>query len=144
MEEEIKRCYATMVTRIVRKPLSEASRDRLPVWICCPDRPVPKTIKDSYRDVTINDGLHYHGLAAIPPCNRLKEPLPLHVARYNRLYAPAGSFLRQLQVEPIDRRPEYVAGYAMKSLPRGRFDLDDILLLPRSNSEMRPRLSDRP
>src|SRR5919199_4196779 len=78
MEREIERVYATVLTRIVRKPLSETCKDQLPIWIGCPDFPVPEHVKMELRDVVVNDGLHIHAIALIPPTSRLKTGLNQH------------------------------------------------------------------
>src|SRR4051794_34524137 len=60
MERELERVYGRVLTRIVRKPRCEAHQGKLPIWLACPDFPVPKRGKLSLHDVTLNDGLHIH------------------------------------------------------------------------------------
>ena len=43
-----------------------------------------------------------------------------------------------LHVEPIRRTPDEVTAYAMKAIENFRFGYDDLLILPRVWSEMRP------
>src|SRR5829696_7310266 len=57
MHREVERIYSTVLTRIIRDP-RKVPIVTLPLWIVCPDYPVPKHAKQSLRDVTVNDGLH--------------------------------------------------------------------------------------
>src|SRR5829696_5658998 len=41
MEREVERVYATILTRIIREPRKHPISE-LPLWIVCPDFPVPK------------------------------------------------------------------------------------------------------
>src|SRR3954451_391251 len=70
MEREVERVYATVLTRIIRDPpkIPIASLRR---WIVCPDHPIPKHAKQDLWDVGCNDGLHLHGIALMPPWNRM-------------------------------------------------------------------------
>src|ERR1700680_2705519 len=43
MKRELERVYATMLSRIVRCPMSAKNAKRLPIWIGSPDFPVPNT-----------------------------------------------------------------------------------------------------
>src|ERR1022692_204175 len=78
MKLELESVYATMLSRIVRCPMSAKNAERLPIWIGSPDFPVPKYQKQSLRNVTVNDGLHYHAICLISPDSRLKESLEDH------------------------------------------------------------------
>jgi hypothetical protein len=100
-----------------------------------PDFPVPKYEKQQLRDVTINNGLHWHGLILT---NQLAPKLPgkldIHIKDNWKQYL-VGS-IRTIGVEPITHRPEYVTGYGMKGLKRSAFSEDDILIFPRTVSEL--------
>ena len=98
MTAEIERVYATMLTRIIRNPMSEKNRDMLPIWIGCPDFPVPKYQKQSLRNVTVNDGLHFHVICLIPPDSRLLESLEDHVAHHHQLYRGKVGTISELHV----------------------------------------------
>jgi hypothetical protein len=135
MERELERVYAIMLTRIVRNPRSEGKIGSLPIWIGCPDYPVPKWEKQSLRDVAVNDGLHVHAIALIPPKTRLRQDLRAHVQAHHGLYAPSGRRLQRIDVQLIETRPDYVTGYVFKALARGRVDFDHIVILPRTRSE---------
>ncbi len=73
MFDEAERFYSTFLTRVVRRPASPRSIGELPVMIVAPDFPVGKSGKP-LRQVTLNDGLHLHGVLLMPPCSRLREP----------------------------------------------------------------------
>ena len=139
MEMEIERVYATLLTRIIRKPTSEAARDFLPVWIACPDYPVPKRSKSPMRDIAINNGLHVHALAIFAPGGRLKTGLSEHFCDHQQLYVRRDFSLHRVHAEPITCRPDYVAEYAFKSVIRRRVQLDEIIILPRARSEVMPQ-----
>src|SRR5690242_3158237 len=85
MHREVKRVYATVLTRIIRDP-SKLPIAALPLWIVCPDYPVPKYAKQSLRDVTVNGGLHMQGIALIPPSSRMNERFDQHFDLHQELY----------------------------------------------------------
>src|ERR1700683_3943644 len=62
MKEYLHRWYGRLVTRTVRNPRSANSIDLLPKALLVPDYPVPKRLKKTLRQVSINDGVHWHGL----------------------------------------------------------------------------------
>src|SRR3954453_3486663 len=142
MERELERVYARALTRIVRKPRCEAAQGQLPILLGSPDFPVPKAQKQSLGDVTLNDGLHVHALALIPPGSRMREGLHQHFAAGQPSYIRPGFPLLRLHAQPISHDPGYVAEYALKSVIRGRVSLDDIIVLPRGRSQL-PRVSER-
>src|SRR5215207_6446888 len=67
MQRENERVYSTLLTRVVRDPTAEKNQRQLPIWLRCPDLPVPKRAKVDISEVTINDGLHMHAIALEPP-----------------------------------------------------------------------------
>src|SRR3954468_24296787 len=103
MEREVERVYAmvlTLLTRIIRDP-RKIPIAALPLWIVCPDYPVPKHAKQDLRDVTVNDGLHMHGIALIPPWNRMNEPFERHFEMCQELYVRQGYPLHRVHAVPI-------------------------------------------
>src|SRR4051812_540873 len=129
MERELERVYGRVLTRIVRKPRCEAHQGKLPIWLACPDLPVPKRKKQCLPDVTLNDGLHIHALALIPPGSRMNERLDQHFAAQQALYvrrehALARHPLARVHAQPIISDPGYVTEYVLKSLMRGRVSTD--------------------
>jgi hypothetical protein len=143
MENELERIYATMLTRLIRYPMSKTVTEKLPIWFGCPDFPVPKHHKQSLSAVTINDGLHYHAICLIPPVSRLKEPLSEHVIAHQGLYARYGTLVSHFQADLIISSPGYVVGYVLKSLAKGRANPDQIIVFPRSRSELEDRTTSR-
>ena len=139
MQNEVERVYSTLVPWIVRKPRSERWVSLLPKFIGCPDRPVWKHEKQPLRNVTVNDGRHYHGIILIHPLSRLQVPLDEHFQRYSTLYLKDHSKLRNIDVQPIESNPGYTTGYAMKGLKNWEFTSDHILILPRTLSELGPK-----
>jgi hypothetical protein len=137
MQDEVDRVYATFVTRVVRKPRSPQSADRLPVFVGYADLPVPKREKKELRSITLNDGLHYHGILLMPAQSRMRTGLAFHFMKYHRLYLKDRSRLDRLHVRPIDTDPGYVVRYALKALENGRLPYDDcVLVLPKSVTEL--------
>jgi hypothetical protein len=136
MQQEITRVYTKLLTRIIRMPRSPAWADFLPKAIIVPDMPVLKRSKQDIQDVSINDGLHHHGIIATPPWSRITESLDVHFRKHREMYFRGTRKLRKIHVQPIRHSPDEVVEYAMKSLKRGRFSNDHILLLPRSVSEL--------
>ncbi len=84
--------------------------------------------------VTINEGLHYHGIALTAPRSRCQEDL--HVLIEDDLENYMKDKLQRIHVQPIRDSEEYVTDYLMKTLKRGRLQWDDIMLLPRVVSEL--------
>jgi len=134
MHQAISRMYQKLVTRVVRKPRSETKVNFLPKGIFFPDVPAYK--KSQYRigEVSVNDGIHVHGIVLAPKESRLKGPLHLHFARKSKLYV-RGKILR-VQVDLIRSNAEFATDYAGKALKRGRFSNDEILVFPRTVSEL--------
>ena len=146
MQDEITRVYATLATRVVRKPRSPRWSQYLPRGIFVPDRPVYKRRKMPLRDVSINNGLHMHGIMVAQPfigsgTTRLRERLDHHFMRNIHLYL--NDRLLHLHIEPITHRPGYATRYAMKALKLPAFDFDQVLILPRSLRELPTRSSFR-
>ena len=136
MGKDLERIYATMLTRIIRNPTSASANGQLPIWIGCPDFPVPKHSRQSFASVSINDGLHVHAIALIPPRSRLKEPLSTHLRTNRGLYVGHRKMVSRIRADLIDSSPGYVTGYVLKSISRRRFDTDRILVFPRSLTEV--------
>ena len=135
MYREVERIYATLLTRIVREP-RKASPTDLPLWIVCPDFPVPKSKKLNLAVVTVNDGQHLHALALIPPSSRLHRPFDAEVRRNQGLLTGNGTNTMRVDAVHVVNQHRYVADYGLKALRSGRVGFDDIMLLPRVVSEL--------
>jgi hypothetical protein len=134
MHQQILRWYGRLATRTVRKTRSPAWIPFLPKGIFVPDLPVPKRSKQDIRDVSTNDGLHMHGIVVANRTRKLPETLDVHFEENLGTYLT--SKLRYIDVERITHDVLYVTDYGMKGLKRPTFSEDDILVLPRSLSEL--------
>jgi hypothetical protein len=137
--EEMNKHLGWFYGRLAKASVPKASSPKwspfLPKTIFAPDLPVPKHSKIRLRDVTINNGLHWHGLVMVNPlAPKLPGNLDVHIKDDWKKYL-VGS-IRTIGVEPITHRPEYVTGYGMKELKRSTFSEDDILIFPRTVSEL--------
>jgi hypothetical protein len=137
MHQQIERWYGRLATRTVRKPRSPVWAPLLPKGIFIPDLPVPKRSKLGIRDVSINDGLHVHGIMVATRTRKLPETLDVHFEENLGTYLTKK--LRHIDVRRITHRAQYVTEYALKSLKRPTFSEDDILVLPRTLSELSGR-----
>ena len=134
MKREIEQVYSRFVTRFERNPRSPARFQYLPVMILFADFPVFKWAKKSIRDVSINDGLHYGGVVLTPPVSRFQTTLEAHFGAEQDKYL--SEKLERIHVEPITRNATYVMDYVAKSYKRGRVSDEDIVILPKTPSEL--------
>ena len=139
MEQAIVRFYSTLLTRVVRKPHSAFQQNQRPILIVAPDYPVFKHDKQKVSDVAINDGLHMHGMLAVPWQSRMKEDIISHLQRYTRLYVKDP--FKRVNISEIEDNFGRVGDYVFKSIKTERCSWDDILVLPKDRSEMRPTSS---
>ena len=136
MRNEVERVYSTMVTRIVRKPNSLERLDNLPRFIGCEDKPVPKNNKLSLRDVTVNDGSHINGVFLFPLKSRLrKHPIDL-IGDNQKYYIPEGGPLLRIHLTPLHVTLNQAADYTFKAIKRGWVKEEDIIILPKSSTEV--------
>src|SRR4029077_17292603 len=122
MNDEVQRVYSTFVTRVVRNPRSEFLKDALPFLITVPDRPVSKKNKQNLSDLTINGGLHLHGILCVPGNSRLKVDAAAHFNANKALYVK--NRLLRINIKPV--YSEDVVDYAFKALKNGNATPDDI------------------
>lgn len=128
--------YKKFLTRAVRRPRSRLSVRRLPVLVAAPDAPVGKRGKP-LADVVINGGLHVHGVLLMPSVSRLRLPAEEHFRQSQALYVGDGRLVRRVDVRPIERDVDRAVDYVLKGVRRGRFSMDDVLVLPRAGAEVR-------
>lgn len=140
MKKEIYRVNSRLVTRFDRNPRSATGFNRLPRMMLFPDLPVYKRKKRSLNDVSINDGLHYGGIALTPPISRFSTTLDAYFDEHEQEYV--NQHLERIHVQPIISDADYVTDYVAKSVKRGTVSEHDIVILPRTPSEMPAR--DRP
>jgi hypothetical protein len=140
MEKDVERVYATLLTRVVRNPTSGQSNGKRPIWIACPDYPVRKNDKQPVDDFCINDGRHIHAVCLMPPKSRMKESLKEHFEENATLYVRAPFPLVRIDVKPITKTPGEATDYTLKALKNGRATNDEIVVFPRTLTEVsRPR-----
>lgn len=136
MHEDLRKTYHKMNTRwFHRNPRSTPIQNR-PFWIAAPDLPVPKRYKDSYRDLAVNGGLHCHAVVLVPAHNNrmsisFDDFIDMHQAKWTG--EKKNAF--RIHCVPVDDDVERVTDYVLKNIKRGNFPLDDILVLPQSDSE---------
>jgi hypothetical protein len=134
MHDEITTFYRKLITYVVRYPKLNKNADKLPRGVFFPDVPIYKRQKQALRDVSVNDGLHMHGIFVIPEKSRLKIGLDQHVREYSEKYQTHKMY--RVDVELIDSRIVYTTDYAGKALKTRRYNQDDILILPRTTGEL--------
>jgi hypothetical protein len=140
MTDEVCRVYSQLITRIIRNPNAPSYQQLLPYLMASPDLPVPKSgVKVRVRELTINGGLHFHGVLVLPPEDRcrLGRHLLAHLHGKESLYCPP-----DLPLLRIDARPSntpMLADYTLKQIKRGNVAYDDILILPRTLDEVRSK-----
>jgi hypothetical protein len=138
MNDEVERIYSTLITRVVRKPRSPFQSHLSPILIGVPDFPTRKRHKQPLNNLSINCGLHIHGILLMPPSSRLKQDVVSHFKEHQPLYVK--NRLLRLDVELIDSNLAYVVDYVFKSVKKHKVDLDDILIFPKPTGVLRERI----
>jgi hypothetical protein len=141
MKREIERFYATLVTNVVRRPRRASQIIKLPQLIAIPDRPVFKRVC-TYRlaDILPNNGLHVHALVTIPHKSRLQEDLVEHIQENEMRYRGNQGKIMKIDVRSVIDLNGALIDYTFKHIKRRTFSLDDILILPKSRSELEPNV----
>lgn len=137
MTSEVCRVYSQLLTRIIRDPHAPNYQSLLPYLMASPDLPVPKIgTKSRMAELTINGGLHFHGVLVLPPEGRcrLGRKLLTHLSEKERIYCPPDHPLLRIDARPSST--PMLAEYTLKQIKRGNVDYDDLLILPRSRSEV--------
>ncbi len=134
MHKEITGFYQKLATRAVRKPRSEQWVHLLPKGVFFPDVPGYRSSAYSIPEVSINDGIHFHGIMVATREARLKEPLHLHLRRKRKLYVKGKIY--RIDAERITSEAPFVTDYIGKAIKRRRFSNDHVLLLPRTGAEL--------
>ena len=139
MHQEVETLYRRLATRMVRKPRSPKWAGLLPIGVFSPDFPVPKFRqgqKSTIRDVSINDGLHMHGIVLANRWGRI--PIGLHEHFEQKMDQYVTGKIRRINIEPIRYNPAEVVSYALKGLEKRTVALDDIGVLNWGGSGPRP------
>jgi hypothetical protein len=141
IEDEVRRVHHQLMKRIVRKYESAGWRHLRPIFIGSPDTPVIKSERQTARLHQVNDGLHFHCAAIVPPRNPLPEGIdqhPLmpkqsklhvglaeHFAEFNDFYY--NKRLYRIDVQPVTYGD--MADYTLKAFRWGKCTDADILIL---------------
>jgi len=136
MENEIERVYATLIRHVVHYSRSQSERKKLPKLYAFPDYPRQKMYPFRWEDITINDGLHYHGIVLIGIDTRLKVGLDMYIKQSYRHFVKSGGPLRRIHIEPLDRTPRKAVGYVLKAIEWRIPDSNQMLILPKAVSEL--------
>ena len=129
MHCEIERLYGRLVTRMVRKPRSPKWMGLLPIGLFVPDSPVPKFRKDhksSIPDVSINDGIHMHGIVLGHRWGRIRGGLDEHFAEKQEQYLT--DKIPTIMSSPL-RKPGLSVEYNAQEPSEAYCLLDEILVL---------------
>jgi hypothetical protein len=137
MQKQIENTYASFITRLHRRPHSGVTH---PILISCPDWQVRKHKRKSKFEVTINDGLHNHGILLVPPgSSRLKVSIQQHF-KDNESYYLRDQILKRIDVEPITHNVDHLTDYALKGLKANRLPgHETLLILPKTDLEISVR-----
>jgi hypothetical protein len=134
MHKETTRFYGKLASWVVRDPTSPKSAHLLPRGVFFPDVPCYKSGTQALGDVTINDGLHFHGILLVPTSSRLQVPFLQHLRDKKRIYSRG--IISLIHAQPSRDHHQFVADYAGKAVKRGRVSYDDVLILPRAAKEL--------
>ncbi|UHS63461.1 hypothetical protein HRR99_17955 [Agrobacterium vaccinii] len=136
MLQECEAIYSRFLTRLIKRP-HNTDIEQMPFWISCFDWPVNKKAKTALSDILTNDGMHVHAFFMVPPNARTGDRLGDIVARSPKSFLVGkGMSLARLHVEPIEKTAPKAALYTLKQIPRKRLTPADIMVLPRSHSEI--------
>lgn len=134
MRRAIEKFYGCFGTRFDRNPRAKSSQLHIPRLFLFPDKPVAKREKASIREVSINaGGLHYNGPMMIPRYSHFHGCVIDHLEEMQRTYTRHG--ISRIHAKPI-HGASGIADYTCKTIKWHRADLDDILILPRTVSEL--------
>jgi hypothetical protein len=139
MHQEVTTLYGRLAKAMVRKRRSPKWAGYFPIAIFSPDLPVRKPRngqKSTIADVSINDGLHSHGIVLANQWGRVQVPLDEYFEE-NRARYLTGK-IRNIHVRRITHDPGYVVEYALKGLTRQTSSDDDLLVLDWGGPYLRP------
>jgi hypothetical protein len=110
----------------------------------CKQKPFEKDLYElsaraMLAEVTINDGLHLNGIMLTRIDTRLRVPLNMHLdpnGQHYQEYVHDGRPLRRIHVQRVEKTPNVMADYTLKSLKWRIPDLDNVLIFPKTLSEL--------
>ena len=133
MRRGIYKFYGRFCTEFAHNGRAKSEQERMPRFWLFPDLPVRKNKGNSLRDVTINGGLHFNGPMLIPPVSRFQECPIKHLEENQTRYARHGIELIYLMA---GGDIPGLSDYAAKTIKNHRADEEDIIVLPRSVTEL--------
>ena len=80
--------------------------------------------------------MHFHAFIAIPQVSRLRVDLVKHIRRNKTRFLGTQGKIMNIDVRPVADPDGRLVDYAFKHIKRKSFSLDDILILPKSQSEL--------
>ena len=140
MHRDIERVYSRVAHRFAHHPDKPSQRRYLPLLVASPDLPVFKTDKVSVADVTLNDGLHEHGILLTPMESRFRYELITWV-KERAPWLMRDTRLQRIHCARLDTTPGKATEYALKANGRSLPE-DGLLVLPKALSE-RGQATDR-
>lgn len=133
MRKGIHKFYGRFCTEFIHDGRAKSEQERMPKLWLFPDLPVPKNKKTSLREVNINGGLHYNGPMLIPPVSRFQECPIKHLEENQARYARHG--IERIHIV-LGGDVSGLADYAAKTIKNRRANEDEIIVLPRSVTEL--------
>ncbi len=134
MFSEVMRVYGRFLKATVRNPWSKRNANGRPVFIGCPDWPVPKAIKHKLYSYS-QSGIHFAGILLVPPHTRLKTGMRRHFKEQRLAYIRSPGALARIHLKRVKHDIDRATRYSFKSIRRRSCEIDDILVLPLSRSE---------
>ncbi|MGO6819812.1 hypothetical protein ACCS67_33990 [Rhizobium brockwellii] len=126
--------YSDLLPRLIKRIKSKTLME-LPFFLGCVDWPVPKKHFKGLDGIHHNDGMHFGGLYLVPPIARTASNL-MDIVERSRPVLMRSGLLTAIHVEPVSFNPEKATRYVLKSLERFRISNEEVLVLPRTRSEM--------
>jgi hypothetical protein len=134
MINEVMRVYGRFLTATVRYPWSKRNTNNRPIFIGCPDWPVPKAIKHKlYTDA--QSGIHFAGILLVPPITRLSTSVMRHFKAKRDTYIRSPGALARIHLKRVKHGIDRTTAYSFKAIKRRKCYVDDILVLPMARSE---------
>jgi hypothetical protein len=83
--------------------------------------------------------VHFHVFLAVPQVSRLECDLIGHIYQNKKRYLGNQGKIMKIDVRPVEDLDGGLVDYTFKHIKRRSFSLDDILILPKSQSELEPK-----
>lgn len=136
MRYTVEQLYVRVLTRLVKRPYKTPSI-QMPFWLASYDWPVRKLSGWSTSDSVINDGMHIHVLAMVPPNARTGRRVTDLIANAPTSFLIGKTApLSRIHVTPIEKTLARAAAYTLKSVDRKRTTPEEVIILPKSKREL--------